>query len=121
MNRSQEPLEWNIPPSAQSLEVLYVAIIKQLKDLKNKVKEYMRRYKSFWGDGLLQSDLLHPYPLINTYDLFLELEKEIAAKERQEAFNAQMRQTVGTSIVRGKPRVGKKRVCRGKNYEVYLY
>ena len=47
MNRPQEPLEWNIPPSAQSLEALYVAVRKQLKDLKDEVKEYIRRYKSF--------------------------------------------------------------------------
>ena len=80
----------------------------------------MRRYKSFWGDGLLQFDLLHPYPLTNTYDLFLELEKETAAKEQKEAFNAQMWQAAGTLIVRGKPDVGKKEFSEEKNYEVYL-
>ena len=67
--------EWEVSSSPKSLETLYVAVQKQLDDLREEIKVYLSRNKNTWDNLLIEIELLIPHPLVKVYDLYFELDK----------------------------------------------
>ena len=55
--------EWDVRPSLSAVEALYKATKKQLKDLRDEVRQYLARNKELIGNAFTEDEIMHPYPI----------------------------------------------------------
>ncbi|XP_058009195.1 uncharacterized protein LOC131183137 [Hevea brasiliensis] len=79
--------KWIIPPSLATLKIMYQLTRSQLVDLKEEIKQLMKRIMKAHKEDEIKVIMLQDFPLINVYEMmmqFIEMEKKEAARKIEE-------------------------------------